>query len=116
MRPNALTITPNDKFAFVTSYCCKSTILTYAVNPSDGALRYVRKSKERGGANGIAVDPLGKFLYIANYYATHLSAYIIDARSGALTPVRSSPVAPADVGMVYAEACLVTAGRCKPAR
>jgi 6-phosphogluconolactonase len=39
----------------------------------------------------VAVDPTGKFLYAANKTSNDISAYTINATSGALTPVKGSP-------------------------
>ena len=41
----------------------------------------------------MAVDPSGKFAYVANSNSNNVSAYAIDAASGALTPVKGSPFA-----------------------
>ncbi len=45
------------------------------------------------GLCSVAVDPLGKFLYVINYYSRDFSAYTIDATSGALAPLPGSPFA-----------------------
>ena len=39
----------------------------------------------------MAVDPSGKFAYVPNLGSNNISAYTIDATSGALTPVTGSP-------------------------
>ena len=41
----------------------------------------------------MAVDPTGKFAYVANYGSNNVSAYTIDATSGALKKVKGSPFA-----------------------
>ena len=40
---------------------------------------------------GMAVDPTGKFAYVPNVGSDNISAYTIDATSGALTPMTGSP-------------------------
>jgi DNA-binding beta-propeller fold protein YncE len=40
----------------------------------------------------VAVDPTGKFAYVANAFGNNVSAYSIGA-NGALTPVTGSPFA-----------------------
>ena len=40
----------------------------------------------------VAVEPSGKFAYVANYSSNNISAYSIDATSGALTPLAGSPL------------------------
>ncbi len=39
----------------------------------------------------VAIDPNGKFAYVDNYASANVSAYTINATSGALTPVAGSP-------------------------
>ena len=39
----------------------------------------------------MAVEPSGKFAYVPNFGSNNISAYTIDATSGALTPVTGSP-------------------------
>ncbi len=46
--------------------------------------------------NSVAVDPTGQFAYVANYGSysvSAVSAYTINATSGALTPMTGSPFA-----------------------
>jgi hypothetical protein len=45
----------------------------------------------------LLVEPSGRFVYAANYAAGNISAYAIDAASGALTPVAGSPFAAAPI-------------------
>ncbi|MGC2405347.1 MAG: beta-propeller fold lactonase family protein, partial [Candidatus Cybelea sp.] len=45
------------------------------------------------GPVGVAVDPKGKFAYVSNHDSDNVSAYTINAGSGALTPVTGSPFA-----------------------
>lgn len=115
MRPNFLTVTPTAKFVFATSYCCGSSLLTYAANGSAGTLKYVGKTQGGSGPEGIVVDPTGKFVYVANYFSSNVSAYALNVKSGALTPVSGSPFAAGHTGPISVAACRVTAGTCKPA-
>jgi YVTN family beta-propeller protein len=39
----------------------------------------------------VAVDPFGKFVYVANQVSNSISAYTINAATGALTAVNGSP-------------------------
>src|SRR6266702_4301554 len=41
----------------------------------------------------VTVDPSGKFAYVANYHSANISAFTIDAATGALTAVAGSPFA-----------------------
>jgi 6-phosphogluconolactonase (cycloisomerase 2 family) len=68
-----------------------STIYAYAINNSTGALTNIKGSPFSGLAatRGVAADPSGKFLYIAN--SSQLLGYSIKATTGALTVLGSSP-------------------------
>ena len=54
------------------------------------------------GATDIALDPTGKFAYVTNQNANTLSAYTINASSGALTPVSGSPFATTYIPATFA--------------
>jgi 6-phosphogluconolactonase (cycloisomerase 2 family) len=41
----------------------------------------------------LAVDPSGQFVYAANYNSHSISAYVVDAATGALAAVGGSPFA-----------------------
>ena len=77
-----------------------ANVSAFAINASTGALTQVKGSPFSAGPEpwGIAVDPTGKFAYVTNVTdgtsrsATgSVSAYAINARSGALTQVEGSP-------------------------
>jgi DNA-binding beta-propeller fold protein YncE len=42
---------------------------------------------------GVAIDPTGTFSYVPNYNSNNVSAFTINASSGALTQVQGSPFA-----------------------
>ena len=69
-------------------------VYAYAIRPT-GALRRVKGSPFKGAGRawpeGIAIDPTGKFAYVANGYSKNVSGYAIDASTGTLTPVKGSP-------------------------
>jgi 6-phosphogluconolactonase len=88
-----------------------ANVSAFAINASTGALTQVEGSPFAAGPEpwGVAVDPTGRFAYVTNVsdgstfaYPTHVasttasgsvSAYAIDARSGALRQVKGSPFA-----------------------
>jgi 6-phosphogluconolactonase (cycloisomerase 2 family) len=41
----------------------------------------------------VTVDSTGEFVYVVNFNSNNVSAYTIDASTGALTPVVGSPFA-----------------------
>ncbi|MHB1550209.1 MAG: beta-propeller fold lactonase family protein, partial [Vulcanimicrobiaceae bacterium] len=87
------------KFAYVTNASGVGSVSAYTINAATGALTPVVGSPFAAGSSspsgssspwGVAVDPTGKFAYVANYDATNISAYTINAATGALTPVAGS--------------------------
>ena len=92
---SAPTTTTKHYFAYVVNGGAH-TVSAYSINSSTGALTQVSGSPFATGTGpqGIAADPAGKFLYVANYGAgggNTVSAYMINASSGALTQVSGSP-------------------------
>jgi 6-phosphogluconolactonase (cycloisomerase 2 family) len=69
-----------------------STINAYVIDNSTGGLTNVKGSPFTGGGGatrGVAADPSGKFLYVAN--SVDLLGYSINASNGALTQLSGSP-------------------------
>src|SRR6185503_15174225 len=69
------------------------TVSAFKIDTATGALTPVSGSPFVAGANpnSIAVDPSGKFAYVANSASSSVSAYTIDAGTGALGAVAGSP-------------------------
>jgi 6-phosphogluconolactonase len=77
-----------------------ANVSAFAINASNGTLTQVKGSPFAAGPEpwGIAVDPIGKFAYVTNVTdgtsrnaSGSVSAYAINARSGALRQVKGSP-------------------------
>jgi len=74
-------------------------VSAYVINTKSGALTQVQGSPFAAGGYPwqVAIDPTGKFAYVANegYSSSYgnISAFTINPRSGALTPVKGSPFA-----------------------
>jgi 6-phosphogluconolactonase (cycloisomerase 2 family) len=94
---------PSGRFLYVTSYALDSMtyehtdeIRGYAINRTDGSLTEIPGSRlPSAGWNPVAitVDPLGRFVYMANYGSKDVSAYSIDPATGSLAAIRGSPFA-----------------------
>jgi 6-phosphogluconolactonase (cycloisomerase 2 family) len=98
--PRAIAIDPADKFAYVANFL-SNTVSAYTISASDGKLTQTDADDVHGGVqysisakvgpNSIAIDPLGKYLYVANNGASgstgSISVYSINTASGALTPI-----------------------------
>jgi 6-phosphogluconolactonase len=61
-------------------------VSAYRINASTGALGAVHGSPFAAGAEpgSVAIDPSGRFAYAANLRSNDVSAFRIDAASGAL--------------------------------
>jgi 6-phosphogluconolactonase len=74
-------------------------VYAFAINIATGALTAVAGSPfdAEWGPNFITVDPSGKFAYVGNsssfYFSDNVSAFSINARTGALTAIAGSPFA-----------------------
>ena len=91
-----MAIDPAAKVAYVTNAAGSvGTVSGYTIKKG-GALVQVKDSPFPAGTNpwGVAIDPTGKFAYVANYgYGSNpgnVSAYAI-SRSGVLAQVKGSP-------------------------
>jgi 6-phosphogluconolactonase len=93
-------------FAYALSYAVDdpsaSTVSMYTVNSCTGSLTATAPPTVATGANafgaeGLAVDPAGRFAYVANLMsnatdAATIAMYTIDARTGVLTPTTPATV------------------------
>jgi 6-phosphogluconolactonase (cycloisomerase 2 family) len=94
--PTSVAVDPRGKFAYVALFGGFGTgqgsgVSAYSIG-ADGALTPVTGSPFAAGSLpvSVAVDPTGKFAYVANRFDNTVSAYSIGA-NGALTPVTNSP-------------------------
>jgi 6-phosphogluconolactonase len=93
--PRFVAVDPTGKFAYVANEGCGNStfgnVSMYNINPATGVLTSIGPpvSSNDEGASSVAVDPAGKFAYVANWgegdTAGSVSAYAIDATTGALT-------------------------------
>jgi len=105
-RPGSIAADPKGRFLYVLN---RGGISSYRINPSTGLLSPAGSAVITGDpsgqlANFVTVDPSGRFVYVSNvqsndiqppwvaFIDSAISAYAIDAASGALTPV-GTPVA-----------------------
>jgi DNA-binding beta-propeller fold protein YncE len=94
--PLSVAVDPTGKFAYVLNVetppdFINGTVLAYSIG-ANGALTPVSGSPFAAGSlpQSVAVDPTGKFAYVANGLSNNVSAFSIGA-NGALTPVTGSP-------------------------
>jgi 6-phosphogluconolactonase (cycloisomerase 2 family) len=88
---HAVIIHPSAKFLY--SVGPGSGVFAYSIDPSTQDLTAIPGSPFPSGlgASFIAIDPLGKFVYVANFGSGNISAYSIDQNSGSLAPIAGTP-------------------------
>lgn len=94
-QPYDIAFTPDGHFAFAANSLTTGGVDVYSVNGATGDLSLLSGSPVAEGGNtpvSVAVDPGGKFLYIANNRSNNVSVLQI-ASNGALTAVSGSPFA-----------------------
>jgi 6-phosphogluconolactonase (cycloisomerase 2 family) len=99
--PVSAAVDPSGKFLYVAngSELCPAcpganTVSAYTIGAT-GALTPIAGSPFAAGAGpfSVAVDPTGRFVYVANQFSANVSAYSINGATGALTPISGSPFA-----------------------
>ena len=92
----SIAVDPTGKFAYIAN---DDHVAGYAIDPATGTLTEVSGSPFTSGtsftsplaaANRIAVDPTGKFVYVANYDTNDVSGYTINSTTGFLTQIAGS--------------------------
>ena len=97
MFPQSIAVGSSGKFAYVANAGClyfAGNVSMYKINPTTGALASIGSPVPADlGAHSVAVDPSGKFAYVANMgdldtgVGAGVSAYTINPTSGALTSI-----------------------------
>jgi 6-phosphogluconolactonase (cycloisomerase 2 family) len=85
-------VDPSGKFLYVANFGVSnftSTVSAYTIDPMTGFLTAISGSPFTAGVNpiAVAVDPSGRFAYLANNGGGNVAAYSINASSGALTQI-----------------------------
>jgi 6-phosphogluconolactonase len=97
--PFSVAADPTGKFLYVVNAAygppALCNVSAYRIDHDSGALEQIPGSPFTAGVESdyIAVDPRGRFAYVANYGDDSIGTYAIDAGTGALTPVPDSPFA-----------------------
>jgi 6-phosphogluconolactonase len=90
--PSSVTVDPSGKFAYVTNQA-SGDVSAFAINAATGALIPTVRTSTGSAPLCVRVDPSGKFAYVAG---SGVSAYTIDATTGALSEIAGSPFAAAN--------------------
>jgi 6-phosphogluconolactonase (cycloisomerase 2 family) len=78
---------------YVANVTAGNHVATYSITPASGALTLLSTAGAGALPIDLVADPSGQFVYAANYNSNDISAYVVDAGTGALTPVSGSPFA-----------------------
>ena len=88
-RAISVTVDPTGKFAYVTTESdppgSAGNVSMYTINAATGALTSIGTVAAGTNPISVAVDPTGKFAYVANSGSNNVSMYTINATTGALT-------------------------------
>jgi YVTN family beta-propeller protein len=92
---NSMALVPSGKFAYAAdggssvlgAFGSSSSVSMYTVDSTTGALTSIGIIDAGAGPDSVAVDPAGKFVYVANHGSNDVSMYTIDATTGALTSI-----------------------------
>jgi YVTN family beta-propeller protein len=90
---NSVALDPSGKFAYAGdggafpagSFGGSSSVSMYTINRTTGALTSTRMIGAGTNPDSVAVDPVGKFVYVTNFGSNDVSMYTIDATTGGLT-------------------------------
>jgi 6-phosphogluconolactonase len=83
--PDALTIDPTGKYAYVVS---GAGVSAFSIDPTTGALApvpgapFATDKSDGFGTASVAVDPSGRFAYVLNFFRNTIATYMIDATGG----------------------------------
>jgi YVTN family beta-propeller protein len=72
--------------------CC-GVVFMYAINAATGVLTSIGTIAAGSFPSSIAIEPSGKFAYVANSVSNDISIYSIDAATGVLTPFVTGTIA-----------------------
>jgi YVTN family beta-propeller protein len=93
--PSSVVVDPTGKFVYVATQNVTpglaGSVLMYAINVTTGALASTGTIAAGTAPAFVAVDPSGKFVYVANSGSNNVSMYTIDTATGALTSVGTIP-------------------------
>ncbi len=93
--PTSVVVDPTGKFAYVANFFASggNGVSGYTINATTGVLMPIPGSPFPAGVSpvSVAVDPTGKFAYVANDGSADVSGYMINPITGVLTAIPGSP-------------------------
>jgi 6-phosphogluconolactonase len=91
--PESLAADPAGRYIYAANVSAANQVASYSIAPTSGALTALSSLAAGSLPICIVVDPSGQFIYAVNYNSGDVSAYTVDAATGALAPVAGSPFA-----------------------
>ncbi len=89
--PASVAVDPSGRFAYAASNAFSvgetGNVFMYTINATTGALTSIGTIAAGTSPSSVAVDPSGKFAYVANADSNTVSMYTINATTGALTSI-----------------------------
>jgi 6-phosphogluconolactonase (cycloisomerase 2 family) len=100
--PTSVAVDPSDKYVYATNLYNQPlglagfTIDTVTSDPTAGNLTPFATNPQvptaiPGGPSSVTIDPLDRFVYVANSFGNTVSGWTINSTSGALTAIPGSP-------------------------
>jgi YVTN family beta-propeller protein len=104
---NSMALDPSGKFAYAAdggafpggSFGSSSSVSMYTINSTTGALTSIGMIDAGAVPDSVAVDPAGKFAYVANFGSNDVSMYTIDATTGALASTGTIAAGPGPISI-----------------
>jgi len=97
INPSSVTVDPTGTLLYVTNQG-SNEVWAYAINAASGALTLLKTVRTQGQPGSMALSTgttpvtyTPRFAYVANYSDNDVSAYTINATTGALTQITGSP-------------------------
>ena len=88
---NSVAVDPSGRFAYMTNGGMNTgglnIVSAYTIDSTSGALTSIGTVATGEDPNSVAIEPGGKFAYVANFSSNDVSMYTINATSGALTSI-----------------------------
>jgi 6-phosphogluconolactonase len=99
--PTSVVVHPSGKFVYVTNSGNANlgangpSLAAFSIDPATGALTLVNTTPLTPGTGpqGAAIDPAGKFVFVAHQGGNNISVFSLDPSTGAPSPVSGSPFA-----------------------
>jgi YVTN family beta-propeller protein len=93
--PESVAVDPSGKFIYVANANgtpgSAGNVSMYTIDGTTGALTSIGTIPAGTGPASLAVDPSGKFAYVADFGSNDVSMYTIDGTTGALTSIGTIP-------------------------